>query len=114
DFIALGLFAGIGWWSLPEIVYFVLPAGLLVVGAIVQSGRSVKWWAGRLGAALLAAIAGAFPWLWANVNSGFASIKPGRFPRTDPAAHPRLCRPSPHDLLEGHPRRARASPAECR
>jgi hypothetical protein len=82
EFLALGLLTGLGWWSLPEIVYFVLPAGLLVLGAIAQSGRSARWWAGRLGAAVLAAAVGALPWLWANVNSGFASLDRNRFPGT--------------------------------
>jgi hypothetical protein len=82
EFVALGVLAGIGWWSLPEIVYFVVPGALLVVGAIARSTRSIRWWSTRLGAAMLGALVGALPWLWANINSGFASIDPSRFPGT--------------------------------
>ena len=36
DFGALGLFAGIGWWSSPEIAYYLIPAALLLVGLFVS------------------------------------------------------------------------------
>jgi hypothetical protein len=80
DVVALGLFAGIGWWSSPEIAYFLLPAGLLVVGAVVGGPQSWRQWATRLLAAVASFCVGALPWLWANVHSGFASLKPSSFP----------------------------------
>jgi dolichyl-phosphate-mannose-protein mannosyltransferase len=88
EFVALGLLTGLGWWSLPEIVYFVLPGAFLVVGAIARSARGLRFWAARLGVAMLAGLVGALPWLWANVNSGFASIKPSRFPGTSSPLNP--------------------------
>jgi hypothetical protein len=30
--LALGLFAGIGWWSSPEVAYYLLPAVVLSDG----------------------------------------------------------------------------------
>jgi hypothetical protein len=76
DYATLGVLTGVGWWSSPEIVYFVVPAALLVVGAIVQDSASGKWrrWAQRLALAAAAAVVGALPWLWANVRSHFSSL----------------------------------------
>jgi hypothetical protein len=82
DFVALGLLTGLGWWSLPEIAYFMLPAALLLLGAIAQTRHSMRWWAERLSIGILAALIGALPWLWANLNSGFASLDTSRFPGT--------------------------------
>ncbi|MGH9919258.1 MAG: glycosyltransferase family 39 protein, partial [Nitrososphaerales archaeon] len=51
EWLALGLAAGVGWWALPEIVYFLLPAGLVVVGGLVSA--RAEWpparWIRRLG-----------------------------------------------------------------
>jgi hypothetical protein len=80
DVCALGLFAGIGWWSSPEIVYFLLPAGLMVIGAIVGGAQPWRDWVPRLAAGGAAFCVGALPWLWANAQSGFASLKPSSFP----------------------------------
>jgi hypothetical protein len=81
DFVALGVVAGVGWWSSPEIIYAALPAALLVGLAVVhddEAGRSRRWVA-RLGVVVASAIIGALPWLWANLNSGFTSLRPGAF-----------------------------------
>jgi Dolichyl-phosphate-mannose-protein mannosyltransferase len=80
DACALGLFAGIGWWSSPEIVYFLLPAGLLVAGAMVGGPLPWRHWVPKLAAAAGTFVVGALPWLWANAHSGFASLKPSSFP----------------------------------
>jgi hypothetical protein len=82
EFIALGLVTGIGWWSLPEIAYFLIPAGLVLIGALVGSGRQgdLGRWPGRIGAAVLAFGVGALPWLWTNIGSGFASLDTSKFP----------------------------------
>lgn len=76
-----GLAAGVGWWSSPEIVYFAIPAALLVVGAVakdVDEGR-LKRWTARAAAALAAAIVGALPWLWNNLNTRFQSLRASAF-----------------------------------
>jgi hypothetical protein len=36
DFAALGLAAGLGWWSSPEIAYFLVPAALILIGAMTR------------------------------------------------------------------------------
>jgi hypothetical protein len=80
-FVGLGLAAGVGWWSSPEIVYFAVPAALLVLVAIFQSrttARSGHWLRNSLiGAGAM--VVGALPWLWTNVHSGFASLKSSTF-----------------------------------
>ncbi len=46
DFVALGLVAGVGWWSSPEIVYFVPPAAVLLVErfrADPATARGARW-----------------------------------------------------------------------
>lgn len=80
-FAGLGLLAGVGWWSSPEVVYYGLPAGALVVVAIVGDTRIRRGrrWLIRLVAALVAAAVGALPWLYANVNSGLSSLRTGAF-----------------------------------
>ena len=80
DFVALGGFVGLGWWASPEIVYFLLPAALLLGGAIARGGRDGAWWLRRLSAGTAAFVIGALPWLWANVKSGFASLDSSKFP----------------------------------
>ena len=80
DVIALGLFAGLGWWSSPEVAYFLVPAGLLMLGALFGGGQALRWWITRLIAGVAAFVVGALPWLWANVNSGFQSLNPSSFP----------------------------------
>ncbi len=44
DVIALGLFAGLGWWSSPEVAYFLVAAGLLMLGALFGGGQALRWW----------------------------------------------------------------------
>lgn len=81
DYVLLGLLLGIGWWASPEIFYFVVPAAILFVTAIVSSGakRTVRFWAPRLTVAIAAAVLGASPWLWANIHSGFKSLHTSQF-----------------------------------
>ncbi len=76
DFVALGLVAGVGWWSSPEIVYFVLPAAVLLVQSFRADLATAKGarWVRLLLAGVAAACIGALPWLWANLRSGFASF----------------------------------------
>jgi hypothetical protein len=81
DVAALGVFLGVGWWSSPEIIYFVVPIGLLLVGAVVVSppGRRLVLWVPRTIVALAAVGVGALPWLWVNIP-GFRSLKAASFP----------------------------------
>ena len=72
EFVGLGLVAGMGWWSSPEIVYFLVPAGVLGVAAVRGRGGSLG--RSRFGFALVGGAVGALPWLWANVRSGLASF----------------------------------------
>ncbi len=80
---ALGVALGAGWWTSPNIVYFVVPAGLALVA---RPGRSrpveLPPWRGLL-VALGAALVGALPWLVTNVGSGFPALhESDKFPET--------------------------------
>lgn len=78
EWAALGLLAGIGWWSSPEIVYYALPAlGLLVVRL---ARRALRPDPAELGVGLGAIVVGALPWLWSNVRDHFASLRAGAQP----------------------------------
>ena len=90
EFVGLGVFAGVGWWALPESVYLFLPAGLILIGAIVTStvGDKAWWWARHLGVAIASFVVADSPWLWDNLRSGFASLQSGKFPgATGPENH---------------------------
>jgi 4-amino-4-deoxy-L-arabinose transferase-like glycosyltransferase len=73
DWAALGLFAGLGWWCSPEIIYYALPA-LLWLGYRLACRRARL----RLGGVVLTvamALGGALPWLFANVGHGYPSLR---------------------------------------
>jgi hypothetical protein len=78
DWVFLGLVFGVGWWASPEITYFMVPGALIVVGALARE----RWNSGvpRVASALIAAVVGSLPWLWANIGSGFASLQSSHFP----------------------------------
>ena len=80
DVIVLGLFAGLGWWSSPEVAYFLVPAGLLMLGAVFGGTLALRRWISRTAVVIVGFAVGALPWLWANVNSGFQSLNPSSFP----------------------------------
>jgi hypothetical protein len=90
EFVALGLLAGIGWWAVPEIVYFYLPTLLLLCGAFLPRVRARQWeWMLRRTASTVAsAVVGALPWLWANFHSGFASLHTGGYPGASAPGNP--------------------------
>ena len=90
EFVAIGLLVGVGWWALPEIVYFYVPALLIMVGSFLPRLHSGQWaWvAKRSTVAILFAIVGALPWLWSNIQSGFASLDSGSFPGASTPLNP--------------------------
>ena len=77
DYVLLGLLSGLGWWSSPEMAYFVLPAAAAIVSATGPL-RPVRWPA--VGAAVGGFLLGAAPWIFANLQSGFASLDAGSAP----------------------------------
>ena len=80
EFILLGLFVGLGWWSSPEVVYLLVPAGLIILGAVAGplQGGARMFWLKRAVVAAGAMLLGALPWFWSNVSSGFASLDASR------------------------------------
>ncbi len=76
NLVALGLVAGIGWWSTPEIAYFALPASIILVMAVRRSpAPRRRRWSLPVLLGIVAMVIGAFPWIWANVETGFASSR---------------------------------------
>jgi hypothetical protein len=76
EVLALGLLAGVGWWSSPEVVYFFLPAALLLGWRAWINRRAVTvGGVVRLGALTVAGfVIGALPWIWANTSSHLRSL----------------------------------------
>jgi 4-amino-4-deoxy-L-arabinose transferase-like glycosyltransferase len=72
DWVLLGACVGLGWWSTPEIAYYLLPTAVLLGFFVLRRGLRP----GLIGAAgfLAAAVLGALPWLWDNVGHGFPSL----------------------------------------
>ena len=75
----LGLVAGVGWWSSPEIVWGYVPA-LLVIGPSWWTSRDWSLIARSTLATALGFIAGACVWLWVTVTSHGATLKPQAAP----------------------------------
>ncbi len=81
-YLLLGLCAGAGWWSSPEIAYFLVPAGFVLVASWP------RWSAGRHApldpkpAAMVVAglLCGALPWLYTNLTTGFLSLSAASAP----------------------------------
>jgi len=85
QFVLLGLAVGIGWWSSPEITYFVVPVAVVLVMAVVGTPHPERrrWWAAA-GTFLVALGVGALPWIWANARSGLGSLDTGQFASQTP------------------------------
>jgi hypothetical protein len=66
----LGLVLGLGWWASPQILHFAVPALAWLVWR--ERGAAVR----HLAVAAPAAVVGALPWLWANLQTGLASLEP--------------------------------------
>ena len=85
QFALLGLAAGVGWWSSPEIAYFAVPALILLVMDIIRSHRSGRReWSVGLAVTVVAFGVGALPWIWSNVRSGLASLSTGQLASSAP------------------------------
>ena len=81
DSALLGLALGVGWWCSPEIVYFAMPAVLIGLLALAfrwtrDSPQPILRYAA---VAVLAAVVGALPWIWANVGSHLRSLNQSTF-----------------------------------
>jgi hypothetical protein len=82
-FLAMGLCAGAGWWASPEIVYFAVPAAVILVGAWHRLRRESGPRDPR-SAVLFASgvVLGSLPWIYTNITTGFASLSPSSAPAT--------------------------------
>jgi hypothetical protein len=89
SFAALGCLAGVGWWSSPEIVYLLLPAGLVLARVLALQYRAgIKALAARFGTLVVFFAVAALPWIWANAGDGFAGLKTSSFPGTNTPLDP--------------------------
>ena len=82
EWAAFGLFAGIGWWSSPEVIYYVLPAAVFVAWRLLK--RRIALRPSFLALFVVGAIVGALPWLWTNAKSHLASFRYNP-PQPDPS-----------------------------
>lgn len=76
--LGLGLAAGVGWWSSPEILYFLFPVLLVLLFGKTRAWRPGNRHSGLIARVVLAVagfLVGALPWLVANIRSGFASLE---------------------------------------
>ncbi len=84
DAAATGVALGVGWWSSPEIIYFMVVA-LGIIGLEVWRHREAAWLRRLLPLAAGFGL-GALPWIWTNLHTGLASLRlsssPGYAPLT--------------------------------
>jgi len=73
DWLVLGLAAGAGWWASPEIAYFAIPAGVLVVISLRRDELTVA--VRHVVVAGVGAVVGALPWISASVRDHFATLQ---------------------------------------
>jgi 4-amino-4-deoxy-L-arabinose transferase-like glycosyltransferase len=80
DAAVLGTCVGIGWWSSPEIAYFLFPVGILLIASGWRSWhRRLRSWIAPACVATLCALISALPWIWVNVRTNLASLRIGTF-----------------------------------
>jgi 4-amino-4-deoxy-L-arabinose transferase-like glycosyltransferase len=72
DWLALGVFAGIGWWASPEIVYYLVPSGVFLAWKMAK--RRVELHLRDLLLAATVGVLGALPWIWDNAHSRLGSL----------------------------------------
>ncbi len=89
DAAGLGLAFGVGWWSSPEIVYFLIPVVSVVAVAVYRQQRDGRL--ARVGVLLFLVLScgvlGALPWILTNVRSGFASLSMSSSPVYEPSTY---------------------------
>jgi len=73
----LGLVAGIGWWSSPEIIYFAVPAVAYLLFSQRELRSAPRW---RLLLLPAGFVIGAAPWLATNLRTGFLSLRTSSSP----------------------------------
>ena len=73
DWLAFGLFAGLGWWSSPEVVYYLVPSIVFLGWRLLK--RRIEVRPGYLALGVVGAVVGALPWLWANARSHLGSLR---------------------------------------
>jgi Dolichyl-phosphate-mannose-protein mannosyltransferase len=73
DWLALGVFAGVGWWGSPEICYYLVPSAVLLLWRHLK-GR-IEFRPELLLLSVAGAVAGALPWLWNNFESHLGSLR---------------------------------------
>ncbi|HEY1445593.1 MAG TPA: hypothetical protein VGF51_11905 [Acidimicrobiales bacterium] len=96
-FLLLGGALGLGWWASPEIWYFALPCIVLLLAWWWAASRSLAprrtaqdIEPSRLGALALlvgGGLVGSLPWLYANLHTGFASLKSSSLPANGGATY---------------------------
>lgn len=67
--MTIGLVAGVGWWTSPQVLFFAVPCLVILV-------RRVRITPVEGVLALIASLIGAFPWIVANLRSSGASLTP--------------------------------------
>ena len=73
DWVLLGLAVGVGWWSSPEIVYFLLPGAVVIFHR--EGNRRVARPAKKLAAAACGAAIGAIPWFVASIDDHWGTLR---------------------------------------
>jgi hypothetical protein len=80
DAAGVGLVTGLGWWSSPEFVFFLVPAAvLLAVGIWRRRQGSSPSWPAAAAVAVGCFVIGAAPWLWNNAHSRLGSLRSRSF-----------------------------------
>jgi hypothetical protein len=108
-FFLLGGALGLGWWASPEIWYFAVPCLVLLVawwraasGSLAPRRTTQDVEPSRLGALALLVVGGlvgSLPWLYANVHTGFASLKSSSLPANGGATYGERLSVFFHDML---------------
>lgn len=72
DWVALGVATGLGWWSSPEVMYYVVPAACVALWHLLSGRRRLRL--REAAVAVVAFVVASLPWWWRNLASGFPSL----------------------------------------